>query len=73
MAIVLSGKLDQDIAMPRKALVVGEEVRKMELFVLGIAVGIAVHRLIMAFVLWCRPDSRCAYCVWLGKNKNRRK
>lgn len=43
----------------------------MEYFILGMAVGIALHRTLMAFVLWCNPDTRCAYCKWKKKGENR--
>lgn len=34
---------------------------------IGIGLGIALHRLIMALVLEDSPDTMCAYCRWLGK------
>jgi hypothetical protein len=37
------------------------------LFIAGIAVGIAVHRVIMAMVLDDDPDTKCAYCSWLHR------
>ena len=43
------------------------------LFILGIALGIALHRGLMAFVLWTSPDNICAYCEWFGRKKNRHK
>ena len=43
----------------------------MELFLAGVAVGIALHRVIMALVLEMNPDTMCAYCKWLGKRKGR--
>lgn len=42
-------------------------------FVLGIGVGIAVHRFIMAWVLDRDPDTMCAYCEWMGRKKNHHK
>ena len=43
------------------------------IFILGIAVGIALHRLLMALVLEKSPDTQCAYCEWLGRKKSRHK
>ena len=37
------------------------------LFIAGVAVGIAVHRLIMMFVLCKVPDSICVYCEWMSR------
>lgn len=34
-------------------------------FILGMAMGIGLHRYVMYFVLGCCPDTRCAYCKWL--------
>ncbi len=42
-------------------------------FISGITVGIALHRLIMAMVLDKSPDSQCAYCEWLNRKKSRHK
>lgn len=42
-------------------------------FLLGITVGIILHRLIMAMVLDKAPDSQCAYCEWLNRKKSRHK
>lgn len=42
-------------------------------FIAGIATGIALHRLIMAFALGRSPDTFCAYCEWLGRKKSRHK
>lgn len=36
----------------------------MSTFLLGIAAGIALHRLIMAIVLGCDPDRTVSYCAW---------
>ena len=36
-------------------------------FVFGAAVGIALHRLIMALVLNECPDSHCSYCQWVKR------
>jgi len=44
---------------------------KVALFLIGIAVGIALHRLIMAMVLEKCPDTRCAYCEWCYRKKSR--
>ena len=44
---------------------------RLILFLLGIAVGIALHRLIMAMVLEKCPDTRCAYCEWNRRKKSR--
>ena len=48
------------------------EVQTMEiaLFFAGIAVGIALHRFIMAIVLERSPDTLCAYCEWIGRKRN---
>lgn len=47
---------------------------KIALFLVGIAVGIGIHRLIMAMVLERSPDtSLCAYCEWLGRKRSRHK
>lgn len=37
----------------------------------GIGLGIALHRFIMALVLQDDPDTKCAYCRWTGKIKDR--
>jgi len=42
------------------------------LFVVGVSVGIALHRLLMAMVLDSSPDTLCAYCEWLGRKKKER-
>lgn len=42
-------------------------------FFLGVAIGIAVHRFIMALVLEKSPDTLCAYCEWLRQKRNRHK
>lgn len=42
-------------------------------FLVGIAAGIALHRLLMALVLKASPDSVCAYCEWLGRKKSWRR
>ena len=41
----------------------------MDLFFVGMAAGIALHRLIMAIVLAETPDSKCAYCKWAKKGR----
>jgi hypothetical protein len=33
----------------------------------GIGLGILLHRAIMAFVLARAPDNLCAYCEWMGR------
>jgi hypothetical protein len=38
-------------------------------FILGMAAGIALHRLIMAMVLEDAPDNLCSYCKWMAKKK----
>ncbi|MFR8953988.1 MAG: hypothetical protein ACLVH7_07750 [Flavonifractor plautii] len=43
------------------------------MFFIGIAVGMALHRLIMAMVLEKSPDTLCAYCEWLGRKRSRHK
>lgn len=43
------------------------------LFLVGIAAGMALHRLIMAIVLGKSPDTLCAYCEWLGRKRSRHK
>lgn len=43
------------------------------LFPVGVAVGMALHRLIMAMVLEKSPDTLCAYCEWLGRKKHHHK
>ena len=43
------------------------------LFILGVAVGIALHRGLMALVLAASPDNVCAYYEWFGRKKNRHK
>lgn len=43
------------------------------MFILGIALGIALHRLLMAFVLMADPDTKCAYCAWLHRGRCRYK
>lgn len=46
-------------------------VNDLAIFLLGVAVGILIHRLLMAFVLWTVPDTRCAYCKWMRKRAGR--
>lgn len=46
---------------------------KIALFLVGVAVGMMLHRLIMALVLYEAPDTLCAYCKWAGRKKNRHK
>lgn len=41
------------------------------LFLVGVTVGIGVHRLVMAMVLERSPDTLCAYCEWLGRKRSR--
>ena len=41
------------------------------LFLVGVFVGMALHRLIMAMVLEKSPDTLCAYCEWLGRKRRR--
>lgn len=43
------------------------------LFLVGVFVGMALHRLIMAMVLEKSPDTLCAYCEWLGRKRRRHK
>lgn len=40
-------------------------------FIVGIAVGMALHRLIMALVLETWPDNICSYCEWCSRKKSR--
>lgn len=46
---------------------------EIALLFVGIALGIALHRFIMALVLEKSPDTLCAYCEWLGRKKGRYK
>ena len=43
------------------------------IFLGGIGTGIALHRMLMGFVLDKWPDDLCAYCEWLGRKKSRHK
>ena len=43
------------------------------LFFIGVAVGIALHRLIMAMVLERSPDTLCTYCEFFRQKKRRHK
>ena len=43
----------------------------MEILLLGIALGIVLHRLLIALVLHESPDSLCAYCKWLNWKRRR--
>ena len=43
------------------------------LFIAGMAAGIALHRLLMAFILRKAPDSMFAYCEWMDRRKRYRK
>ncbi len=38
-------------------------------FVFGMAVGIGVHRFIMAMVLWEDPDTKSAYRKWMKRKR----
>lgn len=42
-------------------------------FLMGIAAGIGLHRLIMILVLERLPLNACAYCEWLSRRKSRRR
>lgn len=46
---------------------------KIAAILIGMALGIALHRLIMAIVLEHSPDDMCAYCEWLGRKKHHRR
>ena len=46
---------------------------RVALFLIGVAVGMMLHRLIMAIVLQVAPDTLCAYCEWCGRKKDRHK
>lgn len=43
------------------------------IFIIGLAAGIALHRLFMAMVLDRIPDTYCAYCEWMARKKSRHK
>lgn len=43
---------------------------KLAILFLGMALGVALHRLVMAFVLWKPPDNRCSYCQWVKKGSS---
>lgn len=58
---------------PTQSVIPMPEVTVVVSFLLGIAAGILIHRLLMAFVLWTVPNTRCAYCRWLKKDKGRHK
>ena len=45
------------------------QVRGMVYFILGMAAGIALHRLIMAMVLEKSSDNLCSYCEWMARKK----
>lgn len=47
------------------AVAAGKE-EKVANILLGIGLGIAIHRFIMALVLNSSPDTTCAYCRWIG-------
>lgn len=42
-------------------------VEYISVFILGIAVGVGLHRLIMALVLNKCPDNHCSYCQWIKR------
>lgn len=46
--------------------------QSLAIFILGAAVGIGVHRVVMMLVLCHTPDDRCAYCEWLTRLTPRR-
>ena len=46
---------------------------EVALFLVGMVVGMALHRLIMAMGLERSPDTICAYCEWLGRKRSRHK
>lgn len=48
-------------------------VTKITIFIVGAAVGILIHRFIMALVLENSPDTICAYCEWMGRKEKHRK
>lgn len=50
---------------------VAKEVEGMYMIILGIAIGIVLHRALMAFVLRSSPDSLCSYCKWIKQKRNR--
>lgn len=41
----------------------------MDLFFLGMAAGMALYRLIIAFILWCDPDHSVRYCALRHKKE----
>jgi len=53
------------------------EVRKMPdikaivIFLVGMAVGMVLHRLIMAIVLEKHPNDICTYCEWADRKRSR--
>ena len=44
---------------------------QIAVFIVGMAAGMALHRLIMFLVLDASPDNICAYCEWLGRKRSR--
>lgn len=46
--------------------------KAVALFIVGMAVGIGLHRLIMALVLENSPDTTCAYCEWRDRKYRER-
>lgn len=45
----------------------------VSMLIIGIGIGIAVHRLAMAIILEKYPDNICAYCEWCERKKSRHK
>lgn len=37
------------------------------IFVLGVSVGIALYRFLIAMILEKSPDNICSHCEWLGR------
>lgn len=46
-------------------------IKVITVFLIGAAVGMALHRLIMAMVLEKYPDDICVYCEWLDRKRSR--
>lgn len=47
--------------------------REIAVLIVGMAIGIGVHRLIMAIVLEQAPDTIDSYKKWMAKEKRHRK
>jgi len=47
------------------------DIKAIVIFLVGMAVGMVLHRLIMAIVLEKHPNDICTYCEWADRKRSR--